>query len=93
MRPATENPVQLWQLSKRLQAEQAAQRIGISLERYREVQPGDARGHFVKPGEGRGSNIPVTILAGLGAFALLRRLATRELHHVMAACRRRDAPR
>ncbi len=34
MRPRTENPVQHWQLRSRLSAEQAAQRIGISPERY-----------------------------------------------------------
>lgn len=37
MPPRTQNPIQHWQLRLRLTAEQAAQRIGISLERYRAV--------------------------------------------------------
>lgn len=37
MRHATQNPVQRWQLGKRLRAAQAAQRIGISPKRYVEV--------------------------------------------------------
>lgn len=32
--PRTQNPVQYWQLRHRLSVEQAAQRIGISPERY-----------------------------------------------------------
>ena len=35
--PRTQNPVQYWQLMKRLTVEQAAERIGISPDRYREV--------------------------------------------------------
>jgi len=34
MPPRTQNPVQYWQLRSRLSAEQAAQRIGISPDRY-----------------------------------------------------------
>jgi cyanate lyase len=34
MLPRTQNPVQNWQLRKRLSGEQAAQRIGISADRY-----------------------------------------------------------
>ena len=35
--PRTQNPVQYWQLRKRLTVEQAAQRIGNSSDRYRSV--------------------------------------------------------
>jgi hypothetical protein len=35
--PRTQNPVQYWQLCSRLTVEQAAQRIGGSLGRYRAV--------------------------------------------------------
>lgn len=34
MPPRTQNPVQYWQLRARLSIEQAAQRIGISADRY-----------------------------------------------------------
>jgi hypothetical protein len=34
MPPRTQNPVQYWQLRSRLSVEQAARRIGISLDRY-----------------------------------------------------------
>src|SRR5690349_9756926 len=37
MPPRTQNPVQYWQLRSRLSVEQAAQRIGISPDRYRVV--------------------------------------------------------
>ena len=35
--PRTQNPIQFWQLWKRLTVEQAAHRIGIPVERYRAV--------------------------------------------------------
>ena len=37
MPPRTQNPVQYWQLRARLSVEQAAQRIGVSVARYRDV--------------------------------------------------------
>jgi len=46
--PRTQNPVQYWQLRKRLTLDQAADRIGISLDRYRDVVVrGDER--FTEP--------------------------------------------
>jgi hypothetical protein len=35
--PRTQNPVQYWQLRSRLTVQQAADRIGITLDRYRSV--------------------------------------------------------
>ena len=35
--PRTQNPVQYWQLRSRLTMQEAADRIGISLDRYRSV--------------------------------------------------------
>jgi hypothetical protein len=35
--PRTQNPVQYWQLRKRLTVAEAAERTGISRERYREI--------------------------------------------------------